>query len=88
MGEAAAKAKKDKQLAREKEAKQRESFEAEIRKIDKKILFITRWPDDYDVERYRGHYKNGGIQDMWEGYRLGHAAGYEEGVEDTKPKFE
>lgn len=83
MGEAQARTK----LAKEAEAALRDKFEAEIRRIDQKVLFLQRYADD-DVEPYRGRYKRDGIQCMWEGYKLGHAAGYEEGVEDTKPKFE
>ncbi len=47
----------------------RQLFEDGIRKIDKKILFIERYPDN-DTEQYRGRYKRDGLQCMWEGFKM------------------
>ena len=84
MGEAAAKAKKAKEEAQAKEDHLREIFEVQLRKVDKKLLFIPRYPDDEPDKRYRGKYKNMEMQTLWEGFQWGHAAGYTEGTESKE----
>jgi hypothetical protein len=51
---------------------ERQAFEDHIRSLNPNMLFVARWPEkDFtgaSTGAYAGHYKNGSVDERWEGW--------------------